>query len=509
MSYIRRKRHKNGQIYLTEVESKRVNGKIIQKHIRYIGKEVDGEVVISLSSKDIQVDSVRVYGPLLALHGIAQKIGLPKVLGEYSNEILSMVYAHCLDYKSVRHMPEWYKRTDLNALLNLKELTQSRLVSAMDSLNDEKIEDYQDDLFKSVKKTYSIDSKGIVYDLTNTYFYGKKCPMGKVGRSKDGHRQDDLVQIALATTQKEGIPVFHKTFDGNIHDSKTLPDISYSLDKFKIPSGLFVYDKGIVSEKNLNLIGKMGWFTLCGLPVREKEKAVIRKFLKRKKLNQISNMVTVGGGNFYVKSLAHSLGRVQGKLAICYNEARKVDMCECQHMEILQAQQLRKENKKIDKSLEKFLTPQGRLRNDVIEKEQEFYGYTCIFSTKNVADKDMVRLYFDKDIIERAFKTLKGVSNLRPVRCWLKRRVKAHIFICYLSYLLLSLLKMNLKSKNIMMSPEKAMEELETMYNVYFSDKKNKFQFARTVTLSKSQEKILKCIDSKILKKAKNTRLKL
>ena len=115
----------------------------------------------------------------------------------------------------------------------------------------------------------------------------------------------------------------------------------------------------------------------------------------------------------------------------------------------------------------------------------------------------MVRLYFDKDIIERAFKTLKGVSNLRPIRCWLKTRVKAHIFICYLSYLLLSLLKMNLKSKNIMMSPEKAMEELETMYNVYFSDKKNKFQFAKTVTLSKNQEKILKSIDFKILKNTK------
>ena len=89
MSFIRRIRKKNGQVYLAEVESKWVNGKSVQKHIRYIGKEVDGEVVVSLSSKDLQVDSVRVYGPLLALHSIAQKIGLPKVLGEYSNETLS------------------------------------------------------------------------------------------------------------------------------------------------------------------------------------------------------------------------------------------------------------------------------------------------------------------------------------------------------------------------------------------------------------------------------------
>ena len=95
---------------------------------------------------------------------------------------------------------KWYKKTDLNVLLNLKELTQSRLISALDSINDDKIEEYQETLFKNVKKVYNIDSKGIVYDLTNTYFHGKKCSMGKVGRSQDGHRQDDLVQIALATT---------------------------------------------------------------------------------------------------------------------------------------------------------------------------------------------------------------------------------------------------------------------------------------------------------------------
>ena len=424
MSFIRRIKKKDGQVYLAEVENKWVNGKTVQKHIRYIGKEVDGEVVVSLSSKDLQVDSVKVYGPLLALHSIAQKINLPKILGEYSNEILSMVYAHCLDYKSVRNMPKWYERTDLNILLNLEGLTQSRLVSAMDSINDDQIESYQENIFKNVKKAYNIDSKGMVYDLTNTYFCGKNCTMGKTGRSKDGHRQDDLIQIALATTQKEGIPVFHKTFNGNIHDSKTLSDISYSLDKFKIRSGLLIYDKGIVSEKNLNLIGELGWHTLCGLPLREKEKSVIRRALKRDDLSQISNMAYFGESSFYVKGLSHSFGSIRGKLAICYNESRRVEILERRRKRILEAQKLKKNNKKIDKDLEKFLTFQGRIRNDVIKEEEEFDGYTCIFSTKNIPDKEMVKLYFDKDIIEKAFRTLKGASNLRPIRCWLKNRSK-------------------------------------------------------------------------------------
>ena len=342
MSFIRRIKKKDGQVYLAEVESKWVNGKSVQKHIRYIGKEVDGEVVVSLSSKDLQVDSVKVYGPLLTLHSISQKIKLPEVLGEYSNEILSMAYAHCLDYKSVRNMPKWYERTDLNLLLNLGGLTQSRLVSAMDSINDDQIENYQEIIFRNVKKTYKIDSKGMVYDLTNTYFHGKNCAIGKRGRSKDGHRQNDLIQIALATTQKEGIPVFHKIFNGNIHDNRTLSDISHNLEKFKIRSGLLVYDKGIVSERNLNLIGELGWFTLCGLPLREKEKTVIRRALKSGALNQIPNMVQIGESTFYVKGLSHSFGSIRGKLAICYNESKRVDILEHRRKRILNAQELKK-----------------------------------------------------------------------------------------------------------------------------------------------------------------------
>ena len=499
MSFIRRIK-KGGQVYLAEVEGKRISGKVVQKHIRYIGKEVDGETVISLSSKDIQVDSVRVYGPLLVFHSIAKKIKLPEILGKYSNEILSMVYAHCMNYKSVCNMPKWYKRTDLNILLDLESLTESRLFSAMDRLNDDKIESFQRAIFHNVKKIYQLDSKGIVYDLTNTYFYGKKCPMGKPGRSKEGKRQNDLIQIALATTQKEGIPVFHKVFNGNVHDSKTLSNVSDNFSKYNLNSGLFIYDRGIVSEKNLNFIRKLGWHTLCGLPFREKEKNIIRKFLQAGSISHVSNMVQVGNSVFYVKGVPHSFGSIKGKLIICYNESKKMEIAQSRRLKILESQKLKKEGKKIEESLDIYLTPTGRIRNDVLEKEEEFDGYSCIFCTKNISDKNVVRLYFDKDIIEKAFRTLKGVSNIRPIRFWLAKQVKAHVFICYLSYLLLSALKLDLQSKGIDISPEKAIEDLETMYNVYFSDKKKKTQFIKTVTLSKYQERILRSVDPKLLK---------
>ena len=49
-----RKIKKNGKTYLAEVESKWIDGKCVQKHIRYLGKEVEGEKIISISSKDLE-----------------------------------------------------------------------------------------------------------------------------------------------------------------------------------------------------------------------------------------------------------------------------------------------------------------------------------------------------------------------------------------------------------------------------------------------------------------------
>src|SRR5437762_10386868 len=103
MSFIRKYR-KGNKVYLAEVESRRIKGKVVQRFLRYVGKQADGRTVLSASISDAQVDEVKLYGPLLVLHHLAEEIGLREHLRPYANEILSMVYAHCIDYRSVNHM---------------------------------------------------------------------------------------------------------------------------------------------------------------------------------------------------------------------------------------------------------------------------------------------------------------------------------------------------------------------------------------------------------------------
>src|SRR5712692_4129043 len=161
MSFIR-KIKRNGKVYLAEVENQWVDGRCVQRHIRYVGKESDGRTVLSASMSDVEIDQVKVYGPLLVLNYLASDIGLTGHLGEYRNEILSMIYAHCLDYRSINQMPTWFERTDLNMMLNLEGLTERRRLNGLDFLEKQDAETLQKKLFASVREKYELTNSGVI-----------------------------------------------------------------------------------------------------------------------------------------------------------------------------------------------------------------------------------------------------------------------------------------------------------------------------------------------------------
>jgi transposase len=66
----------------------------------------------------------------------------------------------------------------------------------------------------------------MVYDATNTYLYGKKCSLGKLGHDK------------------EGIPVFRQTFNGNIADARTFEDLITTFRRNDMQSGALFFRPG-------------------------------------------------------------------------------------------------------------------------------------------------------------------------------------------------------------------------------------------------------------------------
>ena len=495
MTFIRKiKRGK--YIYLAEVENNWENGKVKQKHIRYVGKELDGERKLSGSIERAKIDKVSIYGPLLMIDSVAKELGLSELLGKNGEYLLSLAYGHCVDPNSVKKLTDWFERTDIHSLLEIPDVTYKKLLESLEGFDGEYGHFVQEKIFKRIQERLNLKEEGYFYDVTNAYFYGLKCSIAKK-KKKPKSMNLPQIEIGLAVTKEYGIPIFHKVFEGNIHDSKTLQDILLMFKEHKIENATIVWDRGVTSEINIKEACDIGFNVICGLALNNNIKNTIEEIIFSSDFNSIKHRVRLKNAVFYVKKIQYKYGNLKGYLYICLNEKEKHDIKERRYDQLNSALKLLSNNKPIKDGLNKYI--RGKYLNyKEIENAEKFDGVSAIFSTNNISPKEVVPAYFEKDRVEKAFRTLKGLLEMDKIRFWLKDKVKAHIFICYLSYLLLSII--DYKLRNTEFNSANALEIMESIYKVHITDPITRNTFSKTVTYTKKQEIILKAINKNLIK---------
>jgi hypothetical protein len=122
-------------------------------------------------------------------------------------------------------------------------------------------------LSKRTNELFDIEDKIVLFDLTNTYFEGRKTrsKLAKYGRSKEKRSDAKLVVLALVINP-EGFIKYSNILQGNMADSKTLSDM---IDKLRVNTSksakkaLVIIDAGIATEDNLAMIAQKGYDYLC------------------------------------------------------------------------------------------------------------------------------------------------------------------------------------------------------------------------------------------------------
>jgi transposase len=449
MVFIRKIKNKSGT-YLAEVESYRENGKIKQRLIKYLGKDVNGVPVKKINSSNIIARNVKKSLDIQAIHKCAIDLGLLEKIE--NKHILALCYSHLLGARSINKLSDWINFTEIPEILNLKNLSTTSFYNAICLINDldfTQIENYMLDRFKSF---YPSD-KTLIIDVTDTYFEGKKASNSKSRKGKDG-KIKPLKQFALAVTKEKGFPVFHKQYSGNLSDVDIFKDMSLEL-KNKGYDSIYI-DRGLSSFEGLKILNSNNYKIICGLRKTEKTK---KDFIIKKSIKDIYNRkfrVELKNTVVYIKSFDY----LEGKLIVIFNP------------------------------IIEFQKKEKAYSND--EDYDETKGYSLIYHTTNFEAKDVVKKYFEKDIIERAFKQMKGIINLRPIRVWLNKNVEGHFKICYLSYAILSYLNFLGEKKNI--SGIDILERLSTCYKINLYDNINNVDFNVLVQLEPKQKEVVKLL---------------
>ena len=166
----------------------------------------------------------------------------------------------------------WYPSTALEDLLGIEEgkINDTRLYRCLDRILPHKTR-LEQHLKQRYGELFGAEFDVLLYDLTSTYVEGaaEQNPMMRRGYSRD-HRPDCEQLVIALIVNREGFPFSYETFDGNRADVTTMESILRMVErKYGKARRIWVMDRGIVSEENLEAIRKRGGYYLVGTPRRQ------------------------------------------------------------------------------------------------------------------------------------------------------------------------------------------------------------------------------------------------
>lgn len=498
MSYIR-KQKRNGRVYLYEVESKWEDGKSKQKVIRYIGVDPDSErEAFPTCNDELSLDGIKLHGSVLVLNSIAKQLNLHELLGDHFAPILALVYCHCHDYKSVRHMEKWFNQVNFYKILGVGKITENDLHNALKAIEQMSTRTIEKSVFEKLKAKFNDSGDGVVYDVTNTYLAGSRSTLARKGKDKEGVRGRNLIQVGLAMTADKRLPIFHQTHPGNTSDFKMFQEGIEDLNRFGIDRGTIVYDRGMHAKESILRLTNTKWKLIGGVPLH----LGIKKFISNLDFEKFKNVryrLQQGDTVLYARSFPYEMGDVKGKLVVILNPKKKMKLSEQRLGKILKAKE---DDAEMSKELDIFFKKNGDINHHAIKRQERYDGLSTLFITGKITIKNAIATYFEKDLIEKSFRSLKSVLSLRPIRHWLDGKIEGHIFICYLSLVLLTTLRCLMHEqgrKSVQcLTPEAALEELESAYMIEYSNKKEnkkaKKTYQKLVTLSNLQRDIIQAV---------------
>lgn len=397
----------------------------------------------------------------------------------------------CSPSSELQIAESWYGKTAMDDLLGVsaERINDDRLYRALDALlphKDALCRHLQDRYGELFGETFDF----LFYDITSTYFEGMALgnPQAKRGYSRDSRPDCPQVCIGLVTS-REGLPLAFEIFDGNRADVTTTEEMVLAMErKYGKAKRIWVMDRGMVSEENIEFMRKRGARYIVGTP-----KSMLRKFeqeLLAKGWEEVQPGVEVkicscpeGGEETFVLCrsegrkdketaiLNRFLSRLQAGLGRLKEQAEKGRLRDRQQAE-RRIGRLLERNSRVASLFTVTVTETGsgkqrRLAIDITKSEDRYQwalqsGGSYILRTNwTEADpKTIWKKYIQLTEVEDAFRTEKHDLGMRPLYHQKKDRTQAHILVCFLALSMWRTLQQWMKASVLGTAPRKLIEEM-------------------------------------------------
>ena len=299
----------------------------------------------------------------------------------------------------------------------------------------------------------------VFYDITSTWFDGDRSlvedDIRRYGYSRDG--RFDRRQITIGVVMgADGIPLCHHVFPGNTVDKTTVAEVVEDLkNRFKLRRVIFVGDRGMLSEDNIDALLREEFGYIIAHPLRQGE-------LAREAIRRLADKFNRGlQDEQYVQDVSSGIRCVLAYSPKIAAEVREGRLTRLATADAFVKERLARLKKPASRGRKP--TPQGtydRVRDYLRDKgllslycleiegekltvkpdkkarqwEEVIDGMLLLETTDlKSPEKDIVTRYKELAEIERGWRALKSTLLLRPVYHWTEERIRAHVFMCVLA----------------------------------------------------------------------------
>ena len=401
------------------------------------------------------------HGHVAAVLGTLRQLQLDLMLDRSRSRprdlVVAMIVARLLDPQSklaiARGLKEETACDSLSATLGIGSVDEDDLYEAMDWLLPK-----QQSIEQQLAKRHLTAGSLVLYDLTSTYFEGRRCPLGKLGHSRDERSGNPQIVIGLMTNG-DGCPVAVEVFEGNTADPATVAkQVEKLRRRFGLEQMILVGDRGTLTSARIRQDVKpeeqLQWITALRSPqvmALAKSQTLQLSLFDTRDVVEFEDAEYPGERLIACRNplLAEERSRKRKELLDAAEAGLKQIVARTRR----EKRPLRGKDKialAVGKALGRYkmgkhflwqITEEGftfQRNQDSIDREATLDGIYVLRTNVPAAQlptSETVQAYKRLSGVERAFRSLKGIDlKIRPVHHRLEDRVRAHVLLCMLAY---------------------------------------------------------------------------
>jgi len=427
---------------------------------------------IEVDASRVRVENCRRFGgPWLALE-VAHRLHLDEFLQgvmpsgrehvTWWRSALILVVARLCNPSSELYVSEqWYPKSALPQLLGVPadRVDDNRLYRTLDQLlpHKEKLEIH---LKNRMGQLFDLEYDLLMYDITSTYFEGQaNFDLAQRGYSRD--QRSDCKQVCIGlVVSRCGMPLGYEVFAGNTADVTTVEHIVETMEtRYGKSDRIWVMDRGMVSEANIDFLREGGRRYIVGTP-----KSMLKTFEAELLKDDWS---TIRDG---LEVNLCDRPRDDGNVSEADEDREMFILCRSRDRSnkegaMVQRVEQRIEERLIAMTVEKTEEGHARIEWKKIEASRDWATLSagCYILRTNVtdwSDEQLWKAYIQLTEAEAAFCIHKSDLRIRPIWHLKEDRVLAHIFVCFLAYVLWKTLGQMCQQAGLGNEPRRIRKEL-------------------------------------------------